>query len=673
MFQAQPIAKKRRELNITQGSPSQKGFKDGYQSFVTDSRTPLTALSDLTNCVLDQDNLPRPRPSLGLYGEQPLGACLGFGTYIDTTTSTAVSYDISVQVIAGIGKIHTRKNGETWVAATGAGNSYSATAKVNFCQSGNRVYISNGVNAMSYFDIATGGVVVYSTLATPSTPTATETGLTGSNFTYRYRVSANNAVGESAASIADTEPVLIAREDWATDGSDYITVSWSSVAGATSYNIYIGTVAGEEKLLTSVASTTLSFRDYGSITPNAFVRAPDGNSTEGPILTYMWNKDGQLYGVGDINNQDYLWYDGGAGSTGNFSPFEGGGNVSINSGGDTVPVVVRAFRTGKGDSAVTILSKGIAGVGKMHHVVFTSTTFDTTVINVPNVSEANGQAGTVSPNAVLEQNNSLWYFTGQDIKSTGTSANVQNILSTNSVGNDILPDLQRLKLSAMSGACGVAFENKLYYALPVGSNQNNQIWVKDLSRNGIWIMPWTIRADFMWLSEDNVTGVISHCIYDGTNILKFTYSVLTQDNGIPFATRAAHEGIVWSDSGMTMAAIQEQRFKFLQVAGTVNVNSFGLNEDGAVDTLASETFTQTSSLTAWGQMTFSDGALPSVFSGDVGAIDFTSAGVTVITLEIDETVNQLGWEITTDTANCDYFLSTVHTTGIEIPRSYYGS
>lgn len=670
MFQPQPIKKRRREINITQGSPDKGGFKGGYQSFVTDSRTPLNALSDLTNATLDEDNLPRPRPSLILSGEQPLGTGLGFGTYIDTSTGTPVMYDISMQVIGGVGKVHTRKDGETWVAATGVGNSYSSTAVVNFCQSGKRVYISNGSNNMSYFDIETGAIVVYSALATPSTPTATETSLTGSNYTYRYRISANNGVGESAASTADTEAVLIPREDW--DGTnDYITISWSSVAGATSYNVYVGLAAGEEKLLTTTVS--LTFRDYGSITPNPFVRAPEGNSTEGPILTQMWNKDGQLYGVGDIDNLDYLWYDGGSGATGDFSPFNGGGNVGINSGGDTTPTAVRSYRTGKGDPAVTVLSRGVAGTGKMHHVIFTQTTFDGTVINVPNVNEANGQSGTVSARAVIEADNDLLYPTGQDIKSTGTAQNVQNILSTRSIANDILPDVQRLNLSAMHNSCGLLFENKAYWAFPVGTDYNNQIWVKDLSRNGIWIMPWTIRADFMWLSENNATGKISHCIYDGTNILEFTRSVAHQDNGVAFKSRVAHEGMVWSDSGMTMAAIQEQRFKLHQPSGNIQINSFGLNEDGAIDTLATETYTQQTSPTAYGQFAYSDGDFPYAYSGDIGPIDYTSTGVGVVTLEIDETVNQLGWEVIGEEVGLDYLLSTTHTTGVEIPRSYFGS
>ena len=668
MFEATAKPKKRRAIDITQGAPSQGGFKKGYQSFVSDSRTPLDALNDMTNATLDQDNLPRPRESLVLFGEQPTGTILGAGTFVKVVAGQPEMWDIFMMVSGGVGKVCVRKNGAT-ITAAGGTNSYSTTATATFCQSGNRVYVSNASDKMSYYNILTGNMVVYSSLATPATPTATGTGLVGTNYTYYYRITANNSVGESAASVADTEQVSTVRDAWAS-ATQYVTVTWSAVAGATSYNIYVGTVAGSEQYLTS--TTGLTFKDDGTLQLNAFKLAPAGNSTDGPVLAYMWNKDGQLFGVGDINNRDYMWYDGGATAVGDFSPFNGGGNVGINSGGDTVPEAVRTFRTGKGDPAVTVLSRGIGGIGKMHHVVFTTTTFDSNVITVPNVTEANGQGGTVSARAVLEVNNSLVYPTGQDFKSTGTAANVQNILSTNSVSNDIIPDVQKLNLRAMRGSCGALFEGKAYWCLPVSSDSNNQIWVKDYTRGGIWIMPWTISAKFIWVTENNTSGDVNLCIYDGSHILTFSRSVFTQDNGVPFRSRVAHEGVVWSESGMTMGAIQETRFKYLFPAGAVQTNVFGLDEDGQVDTLATDTFTQSASFTGWGQMLWSDGTYPSVWSGDVGAIDFTTKQVHVTTLEIDETLNQIGWEVITDEANADYLLSTVNTRGIEIPNSYYG-
>lgn len=666
MFTPQAKHKARKQINIVQGSASKGGFRSGYQSFVSDSRTPFDALSDMTNVTLDQDNLPRPRESLVLFGSQPLGTIIGASTFIKIVAGLPEKWDITMQVIGSYGKVHTRKDGGAWVAAGGT-NQYSPTAIVNFCQSGNRVYANNGTNNMSYYDIATDATIEYTALTTPSTPTATGTGLTGTTFTYYYRVSANSAVGESAASVADTEQVALARDQWTT--GKYVTVTWSAVAGAvTSYNVYVGTVAGEEKYLTTV-SNGLSFVDDGTMVANAFKIAPAGNSTAGPKLTYMWNKDGQLFGVGDADNPDYLWYDAGSTAVGDFSPFNGGGNVSINAGGDTVPTAVRSFRTGKGDAALTVLSSGVAGVGKMHHLVFTTNTFDNNVINIPNVSEANGQGGTIAPRAVVEVNNSIVYLTGQDFKSTGTSPNIQNILSTNSISADIIPDVRMINRNAARNACALVYENKAYFALPVGSTTNNQIWVKDYSRKGIWIMPWTIAAQFMWLSEDNTTGEISFCIYDGTNILKFSRSVMTQDNGIPFRTRAAHEGLVFSDDGMSMGAIQNQRFKFLQPVGEVKAEAFGLDEDGAVNTLASEVYTQTSSFTGWNQWMYSDG---NEWSGDVGEVNYTAKQVSVVPLEIDETLNQLGWQVTTEKADCDYSLSAVLTNGVLIGNSYYG-
>jgi hypothetical protein len=669
MYTPQPLKKRRRKIDITQGAPKQGGFKRGYQSFVSDSRMPIDALADLTNMTLDQDNLPRPRPSLVLMGEQPLGTVIGASTFIKIVSGLPEKWDIQMQVIAGVGKIHVRKDGEAWVAATGV-NTYSSTAIVNFCQTNDRVYVSNGVDAMSYYDIDLGETREYTALSAPGVPTATGTGLTGTNYTYYYRITANNAVGETNASVADSEQVSTPRDSWVA-ATQYITITWSAVIGAVSYSIYAGDVAGNEQLLTT--TTGVTFKDDGTLRLNTFVRAPSGNSTEGPKLSYMINKDGQLYGLGDTDNPSYLWFDGGAGGTGDFSPFNGGGNASINPGGDTIPVSVKSYRTGKGDPAITILSRGVAGAGKMHHFVFTQTVFDNELLQVPNVQEANGQAGTVSAEAVVEYDNSLHYPTGQDFRSTGTLANLQNILSSKSTANDIQPDARRLRLSAMDKSVGLVYENQIFWALPVNSDENNQIWVKDMARRGIWIMPWTINAKFMWLSENNITGQISHCVYDGTNVLEFSRSVATQDNGIAFTTRTAHEGLVWDDNGMTMAAIQEQRFKLLQPSGAIQFNVFGLDEDGAVNTLASETFTQISSFTGWNSMEYSDDDPLSLYSDDVGMVDYVAQAVRVVTLEVDETLNQLGWEVITNTVGCDFFLSTAHTNGIRIDNLYFGS
>lgn len=670
MYTLTPVKRSsRRAIDITQGSPETKGFKKGYVSYTADSRTPLDALSDMTNITLEQDNLPRPRESLVLYGSQPLGTGLGFDTFIKIVAGLPEKWDISMQVVGGVGKVVVRKDGGTWTASTGAGNSYSATAVATFCQSGNRVYVSNKTNAMSYLDLSTDAIVVYSALANPSAPTPVKTAMAGAIVTHYYKITANNAVGESAASSAGSTTSGKYRDAWILN-TDFMTVSWSAVVGATGYNVYYGTDATNMQYVTTVlGNATVSFIDLGDLPLNAFKRAPDFNSTAGPILETMWNKDGQLYGVGDTTNPDFVWYDGGSDAVGDFSS-NAGGNVSVNYGGDTVPTAVRSFRTGKGDSAITVLSRGIAGRGKMHHIVFTSTVFDGYTINLPSVYEVNGQSGTVSARATVEAQNSLHYPTGREFKSTGTAQNVMNILSTGTTSADIIPDVRNLSLSAMNKSCALVYEDKIHWALPVGSATNNQIWVKDLSRGGIWIMPWIIRADFMWLSEDNVTGLIHFCIYDGTNVLEFSRSTYTNDNGVPFTTRVAHDGIVFSPHGMDLAAIQTMRAKLLNPKGSIRYNATGINEDGGDETLATEAFIENVSFSGWSQLTWSDPVLPSMWSDDIGIVDFYRKAIAIIPLEVDETVNQLAWEIVTDATDTDFVLSTTNIQGIGIKNSY---
>ena len=666
-----PARQKRKEpIDVSQAS-----FPKGYVSTLADSRTPADALVDMTNMTLEQDSIPRPRPPLVPYGSVMLGTCIGIGTFHKMVAGVPEKWEISMQVITGAGKVHIRKDGGAWTAITGT---FDDEAWTTFTQIGrttsagaisNRVYISNAVDNMSYYDIDAGTIVTYSALSTPGTPTATRVAaLVGTNFTYYYKISANNAVGETAASASDNEQVLKERDLWIA-ASEYIDVTWSAVAGATSYNVYMGDASGSEVYLTTV--TGLTFRDDGTVAPNTFRLFPGGNSTAGPKLKNLVNSNNQLFGVGDPDNPSYLWYSGTGGNAGDFSPFNGGGYVGINYGGDSIPVAVRAFRDGKGNPVVTVLSRGSAGAGRLHHVAFQSQTIGDTVLVVPNVYEANGQSGTTSPLAVVEANNSIYYPTGTAFKSTGTKPNVINILSTDNISQQLVPDVQNLNLAAMDKAVGLEYENKIYWSLPVGSSTNNEIWILDLSRNGLWILRWPVSAKYMWLYEDN-SGITHHCVLTEDNMVgEFTRSgTATTDFGTAFRTRLATGSMVFDKAGVTMAAIEKLRLKLLYPKGSIQINVYGLGEDGAVAALGSETYTQTVSFTGWGQLLYSDGY--SMYSDDIGVVDFYSSSVAVIPVEVDEVVNELKTEVITEGANCDYFLSAVHTKGWKIPGLYFG-
>jgi hypothetical protein len=628
---------------------------------------PQNGLSDMTNAWLTQDSLPTPRPSLVRYGAQPLGTMIGVSTFTKIVAGRPERWEISMQAIAGVGKICIRKDGDVW---TNIGGTYNDVAIVTFAQSNSRVYLANGVDAMSYYDIDTGTIYTYSALIKPNVPTAVKTGLAGTNYTFYYRVSASNNVGETEGSVAVTISTDKLRNDWI-DGTDKVTLSWTAVTGTNvTYNIYVGTAAGNEKQIATGISA-ITFVDNGTAAANPFKIAPSGNSTQAPKLTYIYNKNGQIYGVGDIENPYYLWYSGVGEQSGDFSPFSGGGYVGIDFGGDTLPVNVRAFRDGKGTPAMTVLSQGAAGSGKLSHVTFQTQTVGNTTFTYPEVYEANGQAGTVSPRGVIEANNSLYYPTGSDFKTTGSKPNVMNILSTDSISQGILPDVQGLNLAAMKNVVGLEYQDKLYWSLPFGSNENSEIWIMDLSRGGVWILRWTIPAKLMWLYEDN-DGYTHHCVLVNNVILEFTDSVKTTDDGVAFRVRVATGRMVFDKAGVGMAAIQFQRFKVLYPTGTINFNVYGLGESGQTTGVANTSFRQAVSYTGWEQWLYDNQNEPAYYDGDIGVISSVARSMEVVPVEVDEILNEISDEITSDTAGVDFTLSSISTQGVGIDRYFYG-
>jgi hypothetical protein len=665
VFTPPKTQKKRRVINI-----QQKKFIKGYISTLADSRIPNDGLADTLNMTIEQDGLPRPRPSTIRYGEQPLGTVLGMGKFTKIVSGQPEYWEISMQVISGVGKIHVRKDGNTWVAVADSDNTYDDEAWTMFTQTNNTVYMSNGVDAMSFYDVNTGQITKYTSLTTPAAPTVVMAGLTGTTYTQRYKISANNDAGESIASAVGTVQTSKQRDLW-NGTTEYTTVTWTAVTGATSYNVYWGDAAGYEYYLTTL--TGLSFTDTSAIAANTFRLYPQADSSTGPKLTNLYNKNAQLFGVGDVNNRSYLWYSGAGQDAGDFSPFNGGGYVPIDLGGESIPVSVRSFRDGKGTPALTVLTKGAGDSGKLYHVTFNQTTYGETVIIYPEVYEANGQAGTTSPMAVVEANNNLHYPTGRDFKSTGTKANVVNILATSSIAQALERDLDKLNLAAMHKAVGLLHQDRIYYALPVGADYNNELWVHDLSREGLWLLRWTIEATYMWLYEDNA-GEVHHCILTRDNVIvEFTRSVATTDDGKAFSTRLKTGGVVFDEGGVSMASIETVRSKFLYPRGDISILISGIGEDGPVSSFASTTFSVSVQRTGWSDMEYAYESNPAQYSTTIQVGGEDSADpVRVIPIEVDEIVNQLTTEVSTETAGCDYFLSSLNTSGKAIDGLYYG-
>jgi hypothetical protein len=646
-----PKRKTRRPVNI-----SQHEFSKGYVSTIANARRPLNSFADLTNMEIVQDSIARPRPSLMAYGTQMPYPIVGRGKF----TQNKVRKEIFMLNVSGVGKVYTRTDGGS---ITLIGGNYTVSVWTGFCQSYNRVYIYNGTDKLSYLDLATDTIQTYTGISAPGAPTPTKSGMASTTWTYYYKVSANNAVGTTEASTAGSVQVGKTRENWDST-TNFVTVTWSSVAGATSYNVYVGDAAGEEKLVTT--TTGLSFVDDGTLNPDPFTPAPSGNSTQGPILNWMYNdsRNSQLFGIDNANKMYYS-----APGTGDFSPYDGGGYIPIDENGDTQLNYVDGFRDGKGTPVITVGAPGASGKGKMFHITFDTLTYGDQVIVYGNVYEANGQSAPYAPRAVVKARDSLWYPTGDAFKSTGTSQNIVNILTTNSVSQGIEPDVNTLSLKNLHKAVGVEYQDKIFFALPVNSEENNQIWYIDLARKNLWVLRWNIAARDMWVYEDS-DGTSHFCVLVGERILEFTRSVATEDDGVAFSTRCAYSSLVWDEDGLVMANIRKQYYKFLNPRGEINVSVYGLNKDGVTNAIGGETFTQTVSFTGIGVWDYS-GAYK--YGDSVGTISIFGKSIGAQKVKTNaKMINQLDWEITTETTGCDYLLSAVRTIGTTNDRRLLG-
>lgn len=551
----------------------------------------------------------------------------------------------------------------TWTPVSG--KYYSSTARAHYFQIGGAVVITNGSDYLSYLDIATATVIPFTALSTPSAPTLTTNNVGGTGFNVYYRITANSTVGETAASNALTVPVDTDRDLWnppSAGGTDNVIIGWSAVASAVSYNVYMGTVSGFEFLIASGVNAT-TFTDDGTFVQDTTRPYPTTDSTSGPRATRGVNIGGRAFLVGDADHPYYVWNGGDPGHELDFSPANGGGWSLVGSGSKDLPVAVKSFRDGKGTPQITVLCEGTNGAGKRYLLTPDQLTYGNNVYTFYDVTEDSGSDGTSSPDAVIQYGTDLHYASRDGFKTTGTIPQVQNVLSTRRTTNTIQERLKLLNQDAMEKACGMAFEGRLYYSLPVSSNSNSEIWVQDIDRKGAWMLPWSIAADWLWLYSDNDDGTTHFLALVDNQIVEFTHSTLTQDNGEAFSTVGSSGQIFFSEDKRMWVQLLQVIFVVLGPQGTITFEVSGKTEDEAITPLGDPyTFNPDAktSVAGWGE--------PNKYVPGWGQNDWSQVGDTPtsitddtqeVPVEIDEEVQWVSYSWSSTGVGTDYQLSDV--------------
>lgn len=564
-------AKQSRKITIN-------SWRKGYNSYLDAVRRDNQSADKAMNLMLKQDGVIGKRWGTRNYGvkvsDDKVDGMAKFSKY-NSETAQAESHLIAV---AG-GKVFVSRNAKTWRQIPGV--ELSKGLEVCFLNIDEKVFMANGKDTLSFYDIAEDTVKKYSKLDTPNKPTLTKQGDLGvGNVSAFYRISAVNDVGETVASESAEIKVSKQRRTWINEKEkiEAIKLDWTSVDGANRYNIYYSDEKGQEVYLDSVASTT--YTDDARMVPNMAIAAPKDDTTGGPIVKTITYSDNRIWGVGDPKNP-YRVYFGGVGvMTTAFSPFYGGGWVDVVKGGPDFPTLLMGHRDGKGENTNTLFVSGANAEGEQYQITLQSMTVGTHTFVIPVVAKIIGSLGTSAPRSVVDVKNNLYYASVNSFNTTGVKPEMLNVLSTDEISHSIRRDVRKIGSSNAKNIAATYFDGKIFWAVANGDNVNNEVWILDMEL-GCWMLPWNIPARYFIKHTDEV-GIERLLFLPSKTDGRFSENTLVEisedisgDNGVEFKTHFATGIIAMDGSHMDWAKVSKVYFELLEAYGDVEIEISG--------------------------------------------------------------------------------------------------
>jgi hypothetical protein len=642
-------------------------YKDWLKGTVTafdDPRIPTDAIKRSTNVRIKQNGTLAPRPSLRQYGTQPLGTILGdIYEFTQVDAGTKIHWMGCLQNVSGTTKFYIAKDGGTWTVCNG--KTFDNTAIAEFLEIDNKVLIMNGKDRLAYFDVTTAGttntVVPFTALSNPTVPTLTATtGLTGTNFNYYYIVVAHSSVGMTAASPKLTVAVSAQRETW-NASTQNVQIAWSAVTGAKFYSVFLATVdpaAGGTAYLLSSGVNGTTYTDNGTAAVNVSSAAPVANSTAGPIASRGTVINGQVFLIDAENPHNVRAGGNQLNYQLDFSDFGGGGDIPIGIGTKEFPVSVKLVQSGQG-AKITVFCRGTNGYGKRYIIKPDTITSGNTVISFYGVEEDNGEDGTDSPRGVVMYRDDAWYPSREGFKKTGVKPQLQTMLKTDTISETIAEDVKGLSSQYMDKCVGLANNGIIYWALPVGSTENNEIWMLDVGRGGAWIKSWFISASAMTLYNDN-TGETHHLILSNNVIYELTEDQRTQDQTIPFPTSITSGRIKFSENGQDWAKVLDVTFVLGRPAGDMSANVNGKGRTRNVSVFKDKSFSTLNTVAGWGEAGW--GGAPDQeyawsITDDVPVVAAEPTGDIVV--KVNKLMKWLVWEMSSTKGGVNYEVTDI--------------
>lgn len=631
---------------------TQDKFDRGVISLIDESKLPRNALKEADNLTLSEDGSPTPRPGVAYYGTAPSADELdGGGMHVIGSTDAT-----HLLAVAGGTIYRSTDDGESWEACTGA--TFTSGKKVKMEQANEFTYLVNGWDYPVRYD-GTTTLQTYTALTTPINGSAVKTGLASTTYTYRYRVSAVNDVGYTAASTAATVQVDRTRDGF--DSSNKVTFSWDAVANAVRYDIYVGQIAGEEVYLDSVdGQATVSYIDQGQAIEQVAIVAPDANTTSGPRVGEITLVGTRLYATADRDNPYRVWISGAGRFVGQFSSAYDATYIDLQEGGQNKPVKVEDYRDGKGTPLATVWCKSKDGRGCIWQGTLETFTVGDVSFPVPSFSRLPGSRGTDAPFSVVNVLNDYMYYNSQAFFNLGSRAQFLNLLSTDEASANIRPDVKSIRQSAAGGIAGFFWDAKVYFSTPVNSDVNNQTMIFDTERKAWLPVGFTIGFERFFPHSDASGDRKMLAWRPGDTKLSEISDEIQGDYGQAFTTSLV--------TGL-MQVNPKDRFQFMwcdeaevEVAQPVGIITFDFSaytrEDGfnLVDTktIEPEELPYSWTIARWTTRRWT--------TTDADVITFSEPS-TKRFFDVQKDINAYQFRVTTSTRNANYILRTLQVNG----------
>lgn len=652
------------ELRLPSGGKSGKvkvlinSQKGGSNTLLDEARMSPEQSPSVINLMQVQDGIWGTKWGTEYYGNPITGesGILGSDEFINASDVREI-----VAVGATTGKVYRSQDDcQTWTEVTGA--TMTLSKQCFFLQVDNELWITNATDRLTIYD---GSHLTRNVqLNAPTGLSATRgAGLSAGSFTYYYTVVALNTVGFTNQSNEASVTVNITRDQFSSSANKTVSLSWTAVAGAERYEIYLNDESGAQIYLDS--TTTNSYVDDGTKQLNIYQEAPSDNTTGGPILGKVVLSGNRVWGI-DTANKQVVW-----GGTGQylkyFSYFYGGGYAALEAGGRDTPIGVIHYRTGKGDAQATIYTSSPDGRGSIWQIGFDTVTIGSSDVVIPTPVKIVGSIGANSALSIVDAKDNIYSCNTKGVFSLQSKAQLFNVLSTEEQSVNIRPSYRNLSGSKFSELCAHYFEGKLFISGSEDGDHNDVTFLYDLEHNN-WTWKWTIGFQQFFEHTDSgdktwLMGVMS----DTNQLVRISENVGT-DLGQAFPTKWLSPIIHADPKDHTRFGTYLYGFVELgRPKGVINFEVIGTEKDRPFSSLGSRTITDTVSTidfcnASWGDYEWgSDDDVPTTFS---------SATVKKA-VKIRKKLNNIQFQVSSETANTSYTILSVGVTDKKPPSSWF--